>query len=542
MDRNTALSERLRFLGLDHSALATLKAMKRTLMLALPEALEIFYAKAAAEPRVSSLFSGPAAITHAKGQQRSHWDMISEGQFDQSYLSAVTKVGNVHAAIGLEPRWYIAGYAIIFEQLVVGVLEARLQKKTKKTSFWSKFFGSSKKNEARDIAAEVGVLAKATFLDMDIAISVYLEALEVARVKDVAHTRSTIGTKVGETVGVALAALAEGDLTARIGDDIPEDFVRLRHDFNAAAEKLQGTMKAVAANAQGVRSGAAEITQASDDLSRRTEQQAASLEQTAAALHQITTTVHKTAEAATEARNAATVARADTERSNEVLRETIGAMNGIETSSSQIAQIIGVIDEIAFQTNLLALNAGIEAARAGDAGRGFAVVATEVRALAQRSASAAKEIKELIAASGQQVETGVKLVGETGKALGQIVEQVTRLSSLISDIAASAQEQATGLSEVNTAVNHMDQVTQQNAAMVEETTAASYNLDKEASELAQLIGQFRIGQVQHPHLSVVPNRKSDTMTMAKPRIPVHAPTYKANPPSTRAAAESWNEF
>jgi methyl-accepting chemotaxis protein len=253
-------------------------------------------------------------------------------------------------------------------------------------------------------------------------------------------------------------------------------------------------MKAIAANTKGVRSGAGEITEASDDLSRRTEQQAASLEETAAALDQITEAVRRSAANAGDARDTVSAAKTGAERSGDVVRDTVTAMTGIEQSSRQIGNIISVIDEIAFQTNLLALNAGVEAARAGDAGRGFAVVATEVRALAQRSADAAREIKHLISASGREVENGVKLVGETGKALERIVAQVIKLDSLVGDIATAAQEQATGLNQVNTAVNQMDQLTQQNAAMVEESTAASHSLAGEAEELARLVGQFRIEQ------------------------------------------------
>jgi methyl-accepting chemotaxis protein len=295
-----------------------------------------------------------------------------------------------------------------------------------------------------------------------------------------------------DAISVALAKLARGDLTVRFSLQVAATYKTLKDDFNAALETLQQAMQAIAASTQGVRSGASEITSASDDLARRTEQQAASLEETAAALDQITATVRKTAEGATEANATVTTARNDAEQSRSVVRDTVAAMTGIETSSRQIGNIIGVIDEIAFQTNLLALNAGVEAARAGDAGRGFAVVATEVRALAQRSADAAKEIKTLISASGQQVESGVRLVGETGKALERIVDQVKRLSGLVTDIAASAQEQATGLNEVNAAVNQMDQVTQQNAAMVEEATAASHSLSREAEELARLVAQFEI--------------------------------------------------
>jgi methyl-accepting chemotaxis protein len=291
-----------------------------------------------------------------------------------------------------------------------------------------------------------------------------------------------------------LEHLASGDLVFRLTEALAAEYEVLRADFNSAIAAMQETMQAITAVAQGVRSGADEIAQASDDLSRRTEQQAASLEETAAALDQITATVRRTAENTREARNTASAAKADAERSGAVVRETVKAMSGIETSSKQIGNIIGMIDEIAFQTSLLALNAGVEAARAGDAGRGFAVVAAEVRALAQRSADAAKEIKALIAASGQQVNAGVKLVGETGVVLERIVAQVAQLNDLVVDIAASAQEQVAGLHEVNAAVNQMDQVTQQNAAMVEESTAASHGLSGEAQELARLVGEFKFGE------------------------------------------------
>jgi methyl-accepting chemotaxis protein len=241
--------------------------------------------------------------------------------------------------------------------------------------------------------------------------------------------------------------------------------------------------------------GTQQIATASNDLSRRTEQQASSLEETAAALDEITATVRKAAEGATHARKVVADTKVDAEKSGEVVRKAVDAMGSIEKSSQQIGQIIGVIDEIAFQTNLLALNAGVEAARAGDAGRGFAVVASEVRALAQRSAEAAKEIKALISTSTQQVSEGVQLVAETGNSLERIMSKVAEINTVVSDIAAGAQEQATGLQQVNTAVNEMDKVTQQNAAMAEEATAAGRSLAVEAEQLAGLVGQFRLGNV-----------------------------------------------
>jgi methyl-accepting chemotaxis protein len=295
-------------------------------------------------------------------------------------------------------------------------------------------------------------------------------------------------------LGEGLDRLSSGDLTFRIEVPFQPKAAKLREDFNAAADKLQQTLLAVIASVNAIHAGSGEISSAADDLSRRTEQQAASLEETAAALDQITATVKKTAEGASHAREVVSSAKRDAEHSGVVVRKAIDAMGTIEKSSDQIGRIIGVIDEIAFQTNLLALNAGVEAARAGDAGRGFAVVASEVRALAQRSAEAAREIKNLISASTTQVGEGVKLVGETGKALERIVAEVAEINAVVTNIAASAQEQSTGLDQVNTAVNQMDQVTQQNAAMVEESTAASHSLAQETEQLARQLGSFRLGK------------------------------------------------
>ena len=291
----------------------------------------------------------------------------------------------------------------------------------------------------------------------------------------------------------SLDRLARGDLTARIEARFDGRYEQLKQDFNAAIDSLKDAMSAIAQSARGMESGSNEIASASNDLSKRTEQQAASLEETAAALDEITATVKRSAEGAQQASAAAAAASTDADRSGEVVREAVAAMGEIEKSSGQITQIIGVIDEIAFQTNLLALNAGVEAARAGEAGRGFAVVAQEVRALAQRSADAAKEIKTLIASSTAQVERGVRLVGDTGQALAGIVSKVGEINGLIREIAVSSQEQATGLNQVNAAVNQMDQVTQQNAAMVEQANTSSASLRGEAQDLARQVARFQIG-------------------------------------------------
>ena len=298
--------------------------------------------------------------------------------------------------------------------------------------------------------------------------------------------------QVVDGIAAGLDRLSSGQLTYRLNTAFAPEYEKLRADFNGAMAKLQETMRVIVDRSSAIGASAHEISQASDDLSRRTEQQAASLEETAAALEQITATVASSALGAVEAGGVVDGARQEATQGQAVVGRAIVAMGEIEQSSNEIGNIIGVIDEIAFQTNLLALNAGVEAARAGEAGRGFAVVASEVRALAQRSAEAAKEIKTLISASSRQVGEGVALVGDTGHALERIAEQITRLTAIAREISASSQEQASGLQQVNIAVNQMDQVTQQNAAMVEEATAASHSLAQDARELDRMMGQFSL--------------------------------------------------
>ena len=341
-------------------------------------------------------------------------------------------------------------------------------------------------------------------------------------------------------IAQALSQLSDGNVSYRIEQPFTVALDGVRNDFNASASKLQAALEQVAENARSIEAGSAEIKSAADDLAKRTEQQAASVEETAAALEEITTTVKDAARRATEAGNLVARTRQGAEKSGEVVQKAVQAMEAIEKSSGEIGNIIGVIDDIAFQTNLLALNAGVEAARAGEAGKGFAVVAQEVRELAQRSANAAKEIKTLINASNEQVQSGVHLVGETGKALQTIVGEVQEINRNVNAIVESAQEQSSGLQQINTAVNTMDQDTQKNAAMVEEQTAASHGLARDAASLNALLAQFKLSVQTYRSTAraVQPNEKP----AASPARALGRKLAGAFSGNAAVKNDSWEEF
>ncbi len=345
------------------------------------------------------------------------------------------------------------------------------------------------------------------------------------------------------TLATGLQRLASGDMLCEIAEPLAPQFENLRSDFNASVGQLRQALSTVEHAAGSVGSGSSEISSATGDLAKRTEQQAAALEETAAALEEITSNVKATSHRTVEARNVVSDAKTRADQSAIVVRNAVVAMERIEKSSEQIGQIISVIDEIAFQTNLLALNAGVEAARAGDAGKGFAVVAQEVRELAQRSAQAAKEIKSLISNSAHAVGEGVKLVNDTGAGLAAIEKLVQTINEHMDAIATAAHEQSAGLAQVNTAVNHMDQSTQQNAAMVEEMNAASVALAQESAGLGALLQQFRLGNGAAA-LHQTASRMREAAPAARPAVPVQRsrPAPRSASAATAAAKDTWEEF
>jgi methyl-accepting chemotaxis protein len=323
-----------------------------------------------------------------------------------------------------------------------------------------------------------------------------------------------------------LDALAEGDLTRRIAAEYKGNFAILKDNANKTAERIGATIADIKAATHEVTNASAEISTSSTDLSQRTEEQAASLEETSASMEEIATTVKMNAENAQHANQSAASAREVANRGGEVVAKAVEAMGQIESSSRKISDIIGVIDEIARQTNLLALNAAVEAARAGEAGRGFAVVASEVRNLAQRSSQAAKDIKDLITSSNSQVQGGVELVNKAGSALAEIVKSINEVAHIVADIATASSEQSTGIEQVNKALTQMDEVTQQNSALVEENAATAKTLDQQAHAMSERVSFFRVADEAEAQRSYAtkpqPGAKPKSVNNARAQQPMPA--------------------
>ncbi|WP_348642765.1 methyl-accepting chemotaxis protein [Rhizobium sp. PEPV16] len=378
--------------------------------------------------------------------------------------------------------------------------------------------GTIRRDEIGSMARAVQIFRdnelRARDLGKDAETSRGANEIERARLAETDRQRAEATTGLAE----GLRHLADGNLVFSLDDKFAEDFEPLRANFNAAVAQLAESLRAVSNATESIDDGAQEISLSAQDLSRRTEHQAASLEQTAAALDQITQNVASSSKRTAEARHVAIEANKSARHSGGVVSSAVAAMQRIERSSSQISSIVGIIDEIAFQTNLLALNAGVEAARSGEAGKGFAVVAQEVRELAQRSAHAAKEIKDLILNSVDEASSGVKLVRDTGEALKIIVDQIVLINTQLDAITAASNEQSATLFEVNRTVNRMDQVKQQNAAMAEESTAASTALALEAKQLRGIVAEFQIENALSEQQTSQSNRETASISLPARRM------------------------
>jgi methyl-accepting chemotaxis protein len=480
---NAQINERLNFLGLGAEERQTLASIEPEVSASLDGSLDAFYARAKSVPETAKFFNSEAHVQHAKSMQIKHWGRILSGTYNEDYAVAVNAIGKVHARIGLEPRWYIGGYALILE----GIIKALVEKE---------FKGMLHGKKAKKVANNISVAVKAAMLDMDYSISVYLDALTDERQVAEAEQEQMKGEQelALAQLNSALNKLAVGDLSASIKADLAPQFDTLKSNYNTALSNLSQAFAEIVEESQKIADNTRELTESTDDMSRRTEQQAAALEETSAALAQITEISSQSAKRTVLAQDIVRSSAEEANLSRDIVTQAVAQMSAIEDSSARITQIISVIDEISFQTNLLALNAGVEAARAGEAGKGFAVVAQEVRELAQRSASAAKEIKGLIDKSSQDVQQGVALVNRTGEALNSIGSKVDHIHEHIFAITQAVSEQAVGIQEINAAISSMDQLTQRNAAMVEETNAATHSLKDVSTNLAALVSQFTVEQ------------------------------------------------
>jgi methyl-accepting chemotaxis protein len=447
-----------------------LAAIKPQVRAMIGGALDRFYSQASITPATSAFFRDGAHMQKAKAAQEAHWLHIADADFDDGFHASVRRIGSVHARIGLEPRWYIGAYALVLEELLRG-----LGRKHSPLRRLLSFFRLSNPQEA-SIA-----IMKAALLDMDLSVSIYFEQAQADRNAAVEKLRA------------ALENLAKGDLSSDLAD-LPESFVALERNYNEAVSNLRSLIGTVVESAASIRAGSGEIAHASESLARRTEGNAASLEETAASISLMDQRLVATARAA-----ARTVERADgaintVSGGRLVADEAVQAMGRVSESAKGIDSVIEGLDKIAFQTRVLAMNAAVEAGRAGDAGRGFAVVADLVSALAMRAEEEAKRARSQLTVTQTDIVTAVDAVRKVDGALADISGDVGQVHELLGTMAADNQAQSSAITQISAAIGSMDKATQQNAAMVEETSAAARNLTDEVQALSEQATRFKVDQ------------------------------------------------
>ena len=485
-DNHSAESVRKRhdFIGMDESDFQTIQGLREILINALPEALDALYGRIRKTPEVNRFFSSESKINQAKKAQSSHWQALLDARFDSSYVKQVRRIGEVHAHIGLTPRWYIGGYTIILERLIHSIIEDGKDR----IGLFSQASGRKR------LAEKVTSLCKAVLTEIDLTVSYYLDAMETERseLRAEQERRTQEDHKVITAINEALTSLADGDLNYRVTEILPERSEVLKQHFNASAEQLAQSMGRISLSTKDVMTNAESIHHGADNLSLATEQQAAAQEEMSAAVTQIALSASETAKETTKARHMAGLAQSEAEQASQVATDAIEAISRMEQSSQEISNIIGLINKISMQTNILSLNAGVEAARAGEFGRGFAVVASEIRALAERSANASKEIAALITKAAADVISSATQVHNAREALERITSQVIEINEVITKIATESQSQSAGLNEVKVAIRSLEQTTLKNAAIAEESAATAQKLVMMSNELSRDVSIFKI--------------------------------------------------
>ncbi|WP_404367800.1 protoglobin domain-containing protein [Sphingomonas sp. MMS24-J45] len=514
---NEHVLARLNFMGIHEKERATLAQITPMIASMIGDGLDHFYSTARATPETSAFFRDEAHMSKAKASQDAHWMRIASGKFDDEFHSSVRRIGSVHARIGLEPRWYVGGYALVLEKLLSGV--------AKRCSPWRRLFSRFRTPSAS--AASIAIV-KAALLDLELSISIYFEQSQQERDQAIA------------TLGRALQSLADGDLVTDL-HGLPESFAALELSFNQSLSSVREMIQGVSQSADGIRTGSHEIAQASEDLARRTESNAASLEQTSAALAQIDGRLRATAASSSRTVTRADQAIATVGGGRETAEQAVQAMTRVSDSAKGIDSVIEGLDKIAFQTRVLAMNAAVEAGRAGDAGRGFAVVADLVSALAMRAEEEAKRARDQLTLTQTDIVTAVQAVQKVDGALANISGDVGEVHALLGTMSDDATVQSSAISQITAAIGAMDQATQQNAAMVEETSAAARTLINEVTSLSQRTGMFTIDD--RPTRRAANPAKHAAAARTSYRSPVSAlPTPAGMPVAASADGGDWNAF
>ncbi len=487
--RNQAgsLGERLAFAGLDADLRDLLRRCRPQLEAHLKSGLRDLFHRLHTFPDAARNFESEQQIERLHDLQSSHWSVLTDARFDALYADRVKVLSDTESRIGLDPRWHVAGHAVMLEHLLIGAIADLTPR--------SVLPGAKKRQqELRDL---VGALVRLVMVDVEIAVSLRFNELRQKHQRALAEQRNADQAQAIDTFISVVSALAEGDLTASLPADIPEAYRELAALMGQAIEHMRVKISAAADSGEQAKLLASAIAETSGAFASASQSQSVRLQDAVQVLSDLATRVKQSAAGTAAAEKATASTRRSVEESGEVVGRAINAMADIEASAEKIGQIIGVIDEIAFQTNLLALNAGIEAARAGETGRGFAVVAQEVRALAQRSADAAREIKTLVTGTKTQVDAGVEMVHRTQNAIEGIVRQVSDINDAIAGIAVEANEQAGGLDRVSAEIGMLGKEVAGNASVALRSGEGADELHTVILELGRTVREFRIARQGH---------------------------------------------